>query len=151
MQRVPAEQRWKPEGLQAINVTCQQMYTRREARGVHTEGFVEDPNAKPHDRGLVRVQRVWIYERDYLQFGITDDCKKCLHNQRWGYNKSKMTHSERCRTRMEQALQTTEEGQNRLAAAEERMNLRLAKEVEESDVRPERGIEAEVAGPDVAS
>ena len=38
---------------------------------------------------------------------------------------------------MEEALQTTEEGRKRLAAAEERMNQRLAKEVEEADARPE--------------
>ena len=122
VQRVPEDKRWKPEGLQAIDVTCQQLYAKRPARGVQVEGFVEDPNAKPHDQGRVRVQRVWIYERDYAQFGITDDCPKCLHNQRWGYNKSRMVHSERCRTRMGQALNTTEEGRKRLAAAEERIN-----------------------------
>ena len=63
-----------------------------------------------------------------------------------GYNKSKMIHSEKCRKRMEEALATTEEGRRRLEEAEERANQRLAKEVEESDIRPERGIE--VSGPD---
>ena len=47
---------------------------------------------------------------------------------------------------MEQALATTEAGKKRLEAAEERINTRLAKAVEDSDARPERGIEA--AGPD---
>ena len=111
------------------------------------EGFADDPNAKGHDKGRVRAQRVWTYEDDYKEFGITEDCKKCQHNQRWGYNKSRKIHSERCRTRMETSLATTESGQKRLDAAEERMNQRLAKAVEEADVRPERGIEA--VGPDV--
>jgi hypothetical protein len=48
---------------------------------------------------------------------------------------------------MEQALATTEAGQKRLKAAEERVNTRLAKEVEEADARPERGIAA--VGPDI--
>ena len=47
---------------------------------------------------------------------------------------------------MEAALATTEEGRRRLAEAEERANHTLAKEIEESDVRPERGIEE--IGPD---
>jgi len=48
---------------------------------------------------------------------------------------------------MGQALATTEAGQKRLRAAEERLNTRLAKEVEGADARPERGIEA--VGPDI--
>jgi len=51
----------------------------------HLSGeFIEDPNAKKHEEGRVRVQRVWIDEDDYKQFGITDDCEKCFHNHRWG-------------------------------------------------------------------
>lgn len=63
------------------------------------------------------------------------------------HNKSRMVHSERCRTRMGRALATTEAGQKRLDTAEESMNQRLVTEVEEADARPERGIEA--VGPDV--
>ncbi len=96
----------------------------------------------------LKTQRVWVYDDDYKTFGITDDCKKCIHNHRWGYNVSRMIHSEKYRNRMEAALATTEDGQRRLAVAEERMNQKLAKEVEEADARPERGIVAE-AGPDV--
>ena len=63
IQRVPADQRWKPEGLEGMNVPCKQLYDRRAARGVQVEGFAEDPNAKVHDQGRVRAQRVWIYEK----------------------------------------------------------------------------------------
>ena len=114
---------------------------------MQVEGFANDPNATAHEVGKVRTQRVWIHENDYKEFGITEDCNKCQHNQRWGYNKSRMPHSARCRTRMETALATAEAGRKRLAAAEERINQRLAKEIEESDARPERGIEAAV--PDI--
>ena len=65
VQRVPQEQRWKPEGLEGMNVPCKQLYDRRPARGVQVEGFAGDPNAKAHDQGRVRAQRVWIYEKDY--------------------------------------------------------------------------------------
>ena len=140
IQRAPAEQRWKPEGLQAMNVPCKQLYDRKQARGIQVEGFEDNPEARLHDQGRVRAQRVWIYEKDYTESGITDDCKNCLHNQRWGYNKSKMVHTERCRARMEQALSATDAGRKRLEAAEERMNAKLAKEVEEADARPEGGI-----------
>ena len=84
VQRVPPDQRWKPEGLEAIDTSCQQLYEKRPARGVQIEGFADDPNAKGHDKGRVRAQRVWIYEDDYAEFGITEDCKNCQHNQRWG-------------------------------------------------------------------
>jgi hypothetical protein len=60
------------------------LYDKKAARGVQIEGFAEDPNAQKHEQGKVRAQRVWIYEEDYKTFGITDDCKKCIHNQRWG-------------------------------------------------------------------
>jgi len=146
VQRVPLDSRWKAQGLEGMNVPCQQLYDRKAGRAVQIEEFADDPHAKKYEKGKVRFQRVWIYEGDYKAFGITDDCKKCLHNQRWGYNASKMIHSEKCRARMEEALATTEDGQPRLAEAEERANQRSAKEVKESDARPERGIEA--IGPD---
>ena len=43
---------------------------------------------------------------------------------------------------MEQALSATEAGKKRLEAAEERLNAKLAREVEEADARPERGLGA---------
>ena len=61
VQRVPAEQRWKPEGLEGMDVPCKQLYNRRAARGVQVEGFADDPNAKSHEQGRVKIQRVWIY------------------------------------------------------------------------------------------
>ena len=64
VQRVLADKRWEPEGLQAISITCQQLYQKRPARGVQVEGFPENPHAKAHEKGRVRVQRVWIYEDD---------------------------------------------------------------------------------------
>jgi hypothetical protein len=84
VQRVPADQRWNAEGLQAMDIPCQQLYEKRAGRGVQIEEFAEDPNAKKHEVGKLKIQRVWIYEDDYKTFGITDDCKKCIHNQRWG-------------------------------------------------------------------
>jgi len=65
IQRAPAEQRWKPEGLQAMNVPCKQLYDRKQARGIQVEGFEDNPEARLHDQGRVRAQRVWIHERDY--------------------------------------------------------------------------------------
>ena len=47
---------------------------------------------------------------------------------------------------MEDSLATTGKGQRRLAAAEERVSQQMAKPIEESDARPERGVEA--VGPD---
>ena len=79
MQRVPLDQRWKAEGLENMNVPCHQLYNRQAARAVHVEGFAEDPKAKQHEVGTVKIQRVWIYKADYKNFGITDNCKKCIH------------------------------------------------------------------------
>ena len=118
VQRVPLDTRWKAQGLEDIHVPCQQLYDKKAARGVQIEGFADDPNAQKHEQGKVRAQRVWIYEEDYKTLGITDDCKKCIHNQRWGYNTSRVMHSEKCRTQMKHALAATYEGRERLAAAE---------------------------------
>ena len=138
VQRVPSDQRWKAQGLEDMNIPCQQLYEKKVARGVQVEGFGEDPKIPKHEQGIVlRTQRVWIYEDDYETVGITDDCKTCLHNQRRSYNASRMTHSEKCRQRMEAALATTEAGRARLAAAEERINQIMAKEIEVADARPE--------------
>ena len=38
VQRVPADQRWKPEGLEAIAVTCQQLYERRPDGACRSKG-----------------------------------------------------------------------------------------------------------------
>ena len=127
-----------------MGVACQHLSGTRPARGVQIQGVAHEPHAKSHEAGRVRTQRVWIYEGDYKELGITEDCGQCQHNQGCGYNKSRMIHPERCRTRMETALATTEAGQKRLAAAEGRKNQRLAQEIEEADARPERGIETAV-------
>ena len=92
-QRVPPDERWKAEGFENMNVPCQQLYEKMAERAVHAEGPIEDPDAKKHEVGKMKPQRVRIHEDDYKTFGITDDCEKCIHNQRWGYNKSKMIHS----------------------------------------------------------
>ena len=49
VQRVPFDLRWKADGLESMNVPCQQLYDRHAARAVHAEGFVGDPQAKKHE------------------------------------------------------------------------------------------------------
>lgn len=51
VQRVPADQRWKPEWLEAIDTSCQQLYEKRPARGVKTEGLADTPHATAYDKG----------------------------------------------------------------------------------------------------
>ena len=82
-----------------MSIPCQQLYDKKAARAVQVGDFAEDPNAKNHEPGNIRTQRVWIYEGDCKTFGITDDCKKC----RWAHNTSRMIRSEQIRTRMGQA------------------------------------------------
>ena len=57
VQRVPADQGWKPQGLQEMNVPCKQLYDRRPARGVQVEGVADGLGARSHDAGRVRAQR----------------------------------------------------------------------------------------------
>ena len=82
VQRVPLDSRWKAQGLEGMNVPCQQLYDRKAGRAVQIEEFADDPHAKKYEKGKVRIQRVWIYEDDYKAFGITDDCKECFHSRR---------------------------------------------------------------------
>ena len=45
LQRVHPRHRWEPEGLEAIDTSCQQLYEKRLARGVQIEGSAGDPRA----------------------------------------------------------------------------------------------------------
>ena len=146
LKRKPMDQRWDADALEKMNISVQNTHEPRAARAVQVEGFEKGDNLERAPRGRSRVQRVMLYERDYVQFGITDDCRKCISNQKHGYNKtagggvSTMTHTERCRRRMEAALATTEDGQRRLEEAKYRLDAWTAKQVEqavEKDVQPE--------------
>ena len=142
IRRVPEDERWDAKVLEGIQLRAKCMFEPKPARGVHVEGF-EMSDEKPEVKGKSKTQRVAIYEKDHADYGITDDCKKCLSNQKNGYNKnakglpSTMPHTERCRKRMEEALATTEDGRRRLERAKERVDAWIAKEIEAADARPE--------------
>ena len=152
IKRMPIEDRWDAEALEKIEIRMKRIYEPKAARGVRTEGFIEDESIEQAPRGKSRVQRVALYEKDYLEFGITDDCRKCISNKKYGYNKnasgksSTMPHTERCRKRMEAALATTEEGRQRLARAQERVDSWIAKEIEQADGRKDVRPEGEMSG-----
>ena len=60
VQRVPLDQRWKAQGLEGMNVPCQQLHERRAAIAVQVEEFAEDPNAKPHGVGSPDPQSMYL-------------------------------------------------------------------------------------------
>ncbi len=143
IKRMPEDRRWDAKALEELDLRAKCLFDPKPARGVRVEGFAKDDTAREEQRGKSKVQRVAFYEKDYIEFGITDDCRKCLSNQKNGYNKnarggaSTMPHTERCRKRMEAALATTEDGRRRLERAQERVDAWIAKEIESADARPE--------------
>ena len=143
LQRVPEDRRWSVEHVEKMLFPVQHWFERREARAVQVEGFRKDDELPEMTAGRSKTQRVALYREDYVQHGITDDCKKCISNQRHGYNlnakgeHSKMVHTERCRRRLEAALASTEAGKRRLQAARDRVDAWMARAIEEADVHPE--------------
>ena len=154
LQRVPEAERWRGAALEAVDVSVQDYRERRPARAVQIEGFRNDSDVLPEPQNRSKTQRVAFYREDYVKHGETEGCKKCESNRRNGYNlnakgeKSTMVHSERCRTRMEAALESTETGQRRLRAARERVDAWMARRVEAADARVEGEKQAD--GPSAA-
>ena len=89
-------------------------------------------NDETHD-GVAKkdliYRRLYIRQQDLHQHGFSDGCEACLSIQS-GISRSGIQHSEECRNRIMQALETTAEGKERLEALVERENLFIARVLE---------------------
>ena len=125
IQRVPLEQRWSADAVQAIDrepindhVRRQDVLFRRE------EGLGADPleGRKPQPRSF------WITTKDLVQFGYTAGCRACDHMVRHSTRKGPpgVPHSQACRARIRAGLEGTEEGRRRVQRSDERADRHMA-------------------------
>ena len=135
VQRRPMEQRWDRAAVESLTITP---WSLRETSGAKRVELGEE--APKHDVAEDKVlvpRRLNITMTLLRQFGTTDDCPQCEHVRQFNETKNGLAHTEKCRKRLVEALEQTEEGMTKLANTEERINRGVAREIEESDARRE--------------
>ena len=85
---------------------------------------------KEPDEGDAKVRRMRLAKSDFEKHGITPGCKGCRNIEIGSYARD---HSDERRIRMEKAIGQSEEGKVRIGNAYERMNERVAAEMEKMD------------------
>ncbi len=130
--RRPVDDRWIAEAMARIQVTPWSLAERPEPRVVFHEPAAESgptaETAAPEPPRRLRIDKA-----DLEHHGYDEDCKQCRYIKEHGTAGQGGKHSERCRTRIEQAIAETEAGKARLAAQEERANRAIAKRIELED------------------
>ena len=151
VQRVPADQRWAPEALQAVKATPQDT----AAQVVHGPIFAEKaPDDGPATKKARVPPRILLKKSDFEQYGYTPGCPKCDHARTWGWGQTTLHHSAMCVARLSAELEKTETGRRRLTAAKERADRWTAQEGEKlmqsGDIpRAEEEQERQVGGEDI--
>ena len=79
------------------------------------------------------IRRLRINQSDLDAHGYEPDCPQCVYIQKYGKSKPGGQHSDRCRKRLQEAMQQTEAGRARLAEHDERINQAMAEHVEFND------------------
>ncbi len=137
--RRPFADRWRAEDLKGINVTPWSTRTIKEPTHVELGPEVE-PHPQPEPEIAVNPRRLKITLKTLEQYGTTDGCQQCSHVRAFRETKPGLPHTERCRKRIIEAMQATDEGAIRVQRHEQRMmrhneevNQRLADHLEDAD------------------
>ena len=135
VQRRPMEQRWDRASIESLTTTPWNLRETADAKRVEL-----GEEAPKHDVAEDKVpvpRRLKITMKLLRQLGTTDDCPQCEHVRQFNETKNGLAHTEKCRKRLVEALEQTEEGATKLANTEERINRGVARVIEESDARRE--------------
>ena len=90
-----------------------------------------------------------LYPGDFEKHGYTVDCQGCEKLQA-GLSERR-SRGQQCRSRMDEALATTEEGQDRFDRARNRLDVRIAEIMEEMTEAPKVGKDVRVKEEQVGS
>ena len=118
--RRPMDDRWKGELVESITDTPWTTRTRAPAVRVELGDAVDAHPAHPVQPSLPR--RLKITMKMLRQHGTTDGCTQCEHIRAFSEHKAGVQHSEKCRKRIAESLAATEDGADRLARSELRIN-----------------------------
>jgi hypothetical protein len=130
VQRLPIADRWTESAITAIQATPWNVHER--VRRVVLEQAVERHEELPPEP-TTDFRRLKIIKQDMIDFGYTEGCKQCDHYLRYGSRRAGYTHSDECRQRMMNELAKIPTGRVRLEALEERVDRRIAEQVEQDD------------------
>ena len=137
VRRVGAHRRWDREGLAHVRGLPWQwdpaegdMHTDLKVRWL-AEDEIESGKAVMTEDNR-RLYRLRLKKEDFLEHGFTEGCPRC---QAIIVGTPARGHNERCRSRMQNAFDTTDDGRRRRERQTARENEALARKLQEEDER----------------
>jgi hypothetical protein len=93
----------------------------------------KDKGIEVEEDEIIKPGRVRLLKEDFLEHGFTEGCRGCkaLLN-----NKGSHGHSEKCRIRMEKALESSVDGKDRKRKADDRSNEWMAQKFQRQEEEP---------------
>ena len=148
IRRQEDDRRWSSKMIHDMRGSPQQPDPKKEGSHVPVRIHFDPPSTTTPlpsipARQEKAMRRMMITPAMLTKYGYTDGCEAC--RLRAAGSDRRAEHSEACRKGLEEAMSKEEGGRERLKKDQDRVNRRMAEQVEEE----ERVKDAEVRGPDV--
>jgi hypothetical protein len=133
VRRQAPDDRWDGDLIKAVAGSPQQPDPGRPGETIPVRvtfdpSVVEDAVLVQPMRNEKRARRMKITEKILQDYGFTEGCEGCRFKQA-GLGDGR-EHSEACRVRLQEAMQESEEGRRKLRKEAERLNMKIAEEME---------------------
>ena len=133
--RRPEDDRWDADALARVQRFPSASRSRQQAPRVRFAD-AEEVGGQDADPGRPSaLRRLRINKSDLETYGYDAECPQCIHIGRYGQARAGGAHSQRCRTRLIEAMGQTEAGRARLAAYDERTTQIMAERIERADAQ----------------
>ena len=131
VRRRPEEERWSVAEVNAVRGTpgCPKP-GRHDTRVPVRVRETQDPLPERAQPEELRARRIYYRKADFEKAGYTQGCEGCVRLQD---GRDRRPHKKECVERMNNELEQTAEGRERLRKAEERMNEGIARQIEIND------------------
>ena len=133
--RMPDVQKFDRDRIAAISSTPWSIHEAANPDGV----FVEKTVTEKPEESITKARKMYIRQADLDVFGYTAGCKKCQSILGRGKGEASTPHSDICRKRIMTEMAKTDEGVERLARINERVDRYVAERVEEGDQHAPQG------------
>ncbi len=131
--RRPEADRWDPEALAQLKGHPGSDRRQEEPQRVRFDKPATEQGPTAEAVRQTAIRRLRINKSDLDAHGHDPDCPQCTYIQKYGKPRPGGNHSDRCRRRLEEAMQQTEAGRARLAVHDERITQAMAERIENSD------------------
>ena len=132
--RRPESDRWIPE-LLARHTATPWSERERPAQQVRFQPSEEGVGADVATAPSAAIRRMRLSKHDFEKHGYTEGCKQCEHMLSYGKPRPGHVHSDACRDRMQEAINSSETGKARVEQHEERVNRGIAEAIERTHPR----------------